>query len=97
MPAPRLSSGRGEQTSGGDRLIQSEDFGTPRSARRAARSGTRGGAEGVGGRHRLGPSCSAQGDRAARGMQLMIDGFGYRGPIGGGEFTITQEQAIIQG
>lgn len=30
-------------------------------------------------------------------MQLMIDGFGYRGPIGGGEFTITQEQAIIQG
>ena len=30
-------------------------------------------------------------------MQLMIDAFGYRGPIGQGEFTITQEQSIIQG
>lgn len=30
-------------------------------------------------------------------MQLMIEGFGYRGPIGHDDFTVTQEQSIIQG
>ena len=30
-------------------------------------------------------------------MQLMIDGFGYTGPVGHDHFSITQEQSIVQG
>ncbi len=30
-------------------------------------------------------------------MDLMIRGLGYRGPVGDGDYTITQEEAVVRG